>query len=172
MCVCGHLCIDTYVCYHGGIQKYVATIGLDTSPVAFTKPKWDYQSLSISPQWTSSVHPTIWQNPLPRHTYQDRSSPRVWFVHPNRRWWPWRFRADARVRWCTLCREPWSFGRAWWSSNPKCSAFHLHPLTPHSWKKEAKTKQNGRISILLEITSVSTSPAKRSDYFVFSLARS
>lgn len=75
-----------------------------------------------------------------RHTrtHPDISSPRAWSVRPNRRWWPSRFRADATVRWCTPCREPWSGGTAWWSSNPKCSASHRHLQTPRSWKKGAE----------------------------------
>lgn len=65
-----------------------------------------------------------------------RVSPRVWSVHPSHRWWPLRFHVDATVHWCKLCREPWFCGRAWWSSSPRCSAFHLHPLTLHSCGKK------------------------------------
>lgn len=95
----------------------------------FSQNTWDNQF--------SSVHhfpePPSPNRPPHTHTPQVRSSPRVWSVHPNHKWWPWRFRADATRRLCTPCHEPWSCGKAWWSSNPRCSAFRPHLLTPHNW---------------------------------------
>lgn len=119
------------------IRKYISSIRLDTSLLPFTQ---HYKR--FTKDW--NLHIICLEG--------IRVSPRVWSVHPSRRWWPLRFHVDAIEHWCKLCRELWSCGRAWWSSSPRCSAFHLRPQTPHNWEKEnSSVRGKGRNSGLFNL---------------------